>query len=105
MDNQNNEMKFRIVELKMQVTGLKQTIDELTRKVTMLEEGLAMKADITHVGEIVEQSVIIKKINDSKPVEMDCKVGVSLDGKVVAESIVKQTKDGFKMEATNIKGV
>ena len=36
---------------------------------------------------------------------MDCKVGVSLDGKVVAESIVEQTTDGFKITATDIKGV
>ncbi|MEW4204956.1 hypothetical protein Q0O28_18805 [Bacillus thuringiensis] len=105
MDNQKNEMKLGIVGLKIQVIGLQQTIEELTRKVTMLEEGLATKADVTHVQEIVKESVVIKKIDDSKSVGMDCKVGVSLDGKVVAESIVQQTTDGFKVTATDIKGV
>ncbi|MDA2299540.1 hypothetical protein PDN43_09765 [Bacillus cereus] len=71
----------------------------------MLEEGLTTKADVTHVQEIVKESVVIKKIDDSKSVGMDCKVGVSLDGKVVAESIVEQTTDGFKVTATDIKGV
>ncbi|MGX5634481.1 hypothetical protein [Bacillus thuringiensis] len=85
-----------MVELRMQVIGLQQTIEELIRRVTMLEEGLAMKADINHVREIAEQSVIIKKINDSKSVGMDCKVGVSLDGRVVAESIVEHTADSIK---------
>ncbi|OUA91273.1 hypothetical protein BK704_35455 [[Bacillus thuringiensis] serovar konkukian] len=105
MDNQNNEMKFGIVELRIQVTGLQQTIEELKKRVTMLEGGLATKADITHVQEIVKQSMVIKKIDDSKSVGMDCKVGVSLDGRVVAESVVKQTTDGFKISATDIKGV
>ncbi|MGQ0422326.1 hypothetical protein ACT4US_30355 [Bacillus sp. HC-Mk] len=85
-----------MVELRMQVIGLQQTIEELIRRVTMLEEGLAMKADINHVREIAEQSVIIKKINDSKSVGMDCKAGVSLDGRVVAESIVEHTADSIK---------
>ncbi|MHA4125964.1 hypothetical protein [Bacillus cereus] len=105
MDNQNNEMKVGIVELRIQVTGLQQTIEELKKRVTMLEGGLATKADITHVQEIVKKSMVIKKIDDSKSVGMDCKVGVSLDGKVVAESIVEQTTNGFKMTATDIKGV
>nr|WP_257144266.1 hypothetical protein [Bacillus wiedmannii] len=89
----------------MQVIGLQQTIDELTRRVTMLEAGLATKVGITDVQEMVKESVVIKKINDSKSVGMDCKVGVSLDGRVVAESVVKQTTDGYKMSATNINGV
>ncbi|MCU5144974.1 hypothetical protein OCA24_04930 [Bacillus cereus] len=105
MDNQNNEMKVGIVELRIQVTGLQQTIEELKKRVTMLEGGLATKVGITHVQEIVKQSMVIKKIDDSKSVGMDCKVGVSLDGKVVAESIVEQTTNGFKMTATDIKGV
>lgn len=54
MDNQNNEMKVGIVELRIQVTGLQQTIEELKKRVTMLEGGLATKADITHVREIVK---------------------------------------------------
>ncbi|MEC3228217.1 hypothetical protein P4W10_16240 [Bacillus thuringiensis] len=96
MDNQNNEMKVGIVELRIQVVGLQQTIENLVKRVNMLEGNLAMKADINHVREIAEQSVIIKKINDSKSVGMDCKVGVSLDGRVVAESIVEHTADSIK---------
>ncbi|MED1305725.1 hypothetical protein BK704_11210 [[Bacillus thuringiensis] serovar konkukian] len=96
MDNQNNEMKFGIVELRIQVVGLQQTIENLAKRVNMLEENLAMKADINQVREIAEQSVIIKKLNDSKSVGMDCKVGVSLDGRVVAESIVEHTADSIQ---------
>ncbi|MGG5736743.1 hypothetical protein [Bacillus cereus group sp. IBL03679] len=96
MDNQNNEMKVGIVELRIQVVGLQQTIEELARKVTMLETELAMKADITHVREMVKQSVVIKKINDSKSVGMDCKVGISVDGKVLAESMVRHTADSIQ---------
>ncbi|CUB59078.1 hypothetical protein BN2127_JRS10_04766 [Bacillus subtilis] len=96
MDNQKNEMKLGIVELRMQVTGLQQTIDELTRTVNILEAKMSTKVDITHVQEIVKESLVIKQINDSKSVGMDCKVGVSLDGKVVAESIVEHTADSIQ---------
>ncbi|RVU61582.1 hypothetical protein BM74_25040 [Bacillus thuringiensis] len=105
MDNQKNEMKLVIVELRMQVTGLQNTIDELLRRVTILEAEMRTKAGITHVREIVQQSEIIKQINDSKSVGMDSKVGIWLDGKVTLESIVEQTTDGYKMSATTIKGV
>ncbi|MED2492412.1 hypothetical protein P4120_31245 [Bacillus thuringiensis] len=96
MDNQNYQMKTEIVELRIQVTGLQRTIEGLTRKVTMFEEELATKADITHVQLINKQSEIIKKSNDSKSIPMDCKVGVSLDGRVVAESIVEHTADSIQ---------
>lgn len=79
-------------------------MEGLNRKVSMLEETLATKADITHVQLINKQSEIIKKINDSKSVGMD-KVGVSLDGRVVAESIVEQTIDSIKISANDIEGV
>ncbi|MED1303671.1 hypothetical protein P4U65_24600 [Bacillus pacificus] len=96
MDKQNNEMKAGIVELRIQVTGLQQTIVGLEKRVTMLEAGLATKADMNHVGEIVRESVVIKKIDDSKSVGMDCKVGISLDGKVTLESIVEHTADSIQ---------
>ncbi|UYX52387.1 hypothetical protein M3Y14_28980 [Bacillus thuringiensis] len=89
-------MRVGVVELRIQVNGLQQTIDGLLRKVTMLEETLATKADITHVREIVKESEITKKINDSKSVGMDSKVGVSLDGKVSLESIVEHTADSIQ---------
>ncbi|MEC3017444.1 hypothetical protein P9Z80_08975 [Bacillus cereus] len=96
MDNQYYALKTEIVELRMKVAGLEKTIEGLTLKVTMLEERLAMKVDITHVQQINKQSEIIKKINDSKSIPMDCKVGLSLDGRVVAESIVEHTTDSIK---------
>ncbi|MEB9684600.1 hypothetical protein BK742_26180 [Bacillus thuringiensis serovar pingluonsis] len=96
MDNQKNELKLGIVELKIQVTGLEQTIVDLVRRVTMLEAELATEADITHIQEIVKESLVIKKIDDSKSVGMDCKVGVSLDGRVVAKSVVEHTADSIQ---------
>ncbi|MDO6634279.1 hypothetical protein [Bacillus thuringiensis] len=82
--------------LKQAVLGVSTSLEALSRKVNMLEKELATKADITHVQLINKQSEIIKKINDSKSIPMDCKVGVSLDGRVVAESIVEHTADSIK---------
>ena len=97
------DFEKRINDLQRDNEGLIQTLNgvstglnELNRRFNMLEEGLAMKADITHVQLINKQSEIIKKINDSKLVGMDCKVGVSLDGRVVAESIVEHTADSIQ---------
>ncbi|HDR4861614.1 TPA: hypothetical protein QCR61_003911 [Bacillus cereus] len=108
MDNQFLKMRVDELEknvsdlqrdnegLKQAVTGVSTSLEALNRKVNMLEEGLVTKADITHVQLINKQSEIIKKINDSKSVGMDCKIGVSLDGRVVAESIVEHTADSIK---------
>ncbi|MGG0257969.1 hypothetical protein ABEY48_20300 [Bacillus mycoides] len=116
MDNQYfeikiNELEKNVSDLQRNKDGLKQAlldvstnVEALNRKVNMLEETLATKADITHVQLINKQSEIIKKINDSKSVGMD-KVGVSLDGRVVAESIVEQTIDSIKISANDIEGV
>lgn len=82
--------------LKQTLLHVSMTVEALGEKVSMLEKGLATKADITHVQLINKQSEIIKKINDSKSIPMDCKVGVSLDGRVVAESIVEHTADSIK---------
>ncbi|MEB4819481.1 hypothetical protein [Bacillus thuringiensis] len=82
--------------MKQALLGVSTSVEVLSRKFSMLEKGLATKADITHVQQINKQSEIIKKINDSKSVEMDCKVGLSLDGRVVAESIVEHTADSIK---------
>ncbi|AKR35393.1 hypothetical protein P4K49_16115 [Bacillus cereus] len=97
------DFEKRINDLQRDNEGLIQTlncvsasVEGLSRKVSMLEEALATKADITHVQLINKQSEIIKKINDSKSVGMDCKVGVSLDGRVVAESIVEHTADSIQ---------
>ncbi|AFQ20020.1 hypothetical protein [Bacillus thuringiensis] len=82
--------------LKQTLLHVSATVEALGEKVSMLEKGLATKADITHVQLTNKQSEIIKKINDSKSISMDCKVGVSLDGRVVAESIVEHTADSIK---------
>ncbi|WP_412675681.1 hypothetical protein [Bacillus mycoides] len=98
-----NELEKRVNDLERDKEGLKQalltvstSVEGVSRKVSMVEESLATKVDITHVQLINKQSEIIKKINDSKSVGMDCKVGVSLDGRVVAESIVEHTADSIQ---------
>ncbi|WP_176546678.1 hypothetical protein [Bacillus thuringiensis] len=117
MDNQF--LKMRVDELEKNVSdlqrdneGLKQavldvskSVEGLSRKVSMLEEALATKADITHVQLINKQSEVVKQINDSKSVGMDSKVSLSLDGKVTLESIVEQTTNAIKVSANDIKGV
>ncbi|HDR7791240.1 hypothetical protein PDN54_29400 [Bacillus cereus group sp. Bc252] len=97
------DLEKRVDDLQRDKEGLIQTlecvltkVEAVNRKVDMLEKALATKADITHVQQINKQSEIVKKINDSKSVGMNCKVGVSLDGKVVAESIVEHTADSIQ---------
>ncbi|WP_272513724.1 hypothetical protein [Bacillus cereus] len=109
------DFEKRINDLQRDNEGLIQTlncvsasVEALGKKVNMLEKGLATKADITHVQLINKQSEIIKKINDSKSIPMDCKVGVSLDGRVVAESIVEHTADSIKcgvIKGSEINGI
>ncbi|HDR6829221.1 TPA: hypothetical protein QCV86_006186 [Bacillus thuringiensis] len=82
--------------LKQTLLHVSTTVEALGEKVSMLEKGLATKADITHVQQINKQSEIIKKINDSKSIPMDCKVRLSLDGRVVSESIVEHTADSIQ---------
>ncbi|MFV1457062.1 hypothetical protein [Bacillus mycoides] len=108
MDNQYIETKINnlirkidtltknVNDLQRDNDGLIQTAEALNRKVSMLEEALATKVDIDHLQQISKQSAIIKKINDSKSVGMDCKVGVSLDGKVSLESVVEHTADSIQ---------
>ncbi|MFP3414983.1 hypothetical protein SB773_25995 [Bacillus sp. SIMBA_074] len=86
------------------INSLNETVDGLKKYVSHLEHKLSEKVDVTDI-KVVTRSEIIKKINDSKSVGMDCKVGVSIDGIVVAESVVKQITGGYKMSATNINGV
>ncbi|MGH0585618.1 hypothetical protein ACQVQY_05865 [Bacillus mycoides] len=117
MDNQFfnmrvNELEKNISDLQRDNDGLKQalldvstSVEALSRRVSMVEESLATKVDMTHIQEVIKQSEVIRQINDSKSVGMDCKVGVSLDGIVVAESVVKQTTDAIKISANDIKGV
>ncbi|ARJ25069.1 hypothetical protein B7492_11100 [Bacillus mycoides] len=71
----------------------------------MLSMVINTKVNKEDVQQIIKQSEIIKKINDSKSIGMDSKVGISLDGKVSLESIVEQTTDAIKISANDIKGV
>ncbi|MCU5599099.1 hypothetical protein [Bacillus wiedmannii] len=82
-------MQGQIKALSVTVDGLKQYIGDLERK-------LSEKVDVTDIKQVVTRSEIIKKIGDSKSVGMDCKVGVSLDGRVVAESIFEHTADSIQ---------
>lgn len=91
--------------LKQAVLNVSASVEGLSRKISMLEKGLATKTDITHVKQLIKQTEVVKKINKSEPIRTDCKVSVNLDGKVIAESIVERTTDGFKMSANDIKGV
>ncbi|MES9780765.1 hypothetical protein ABWK43_07770 [Bacillus thuringiensis] len=67
MDNQVLEMRVEQLEknvsnlqrdnegLKQAVINISTCVEGLCRKFSMLEEGLAMKADITHVQELIKQ--------------------------------------------------
>ncbi|MFA2628555.1 hypothetical protein ABR778_21515 [Bacillus cereus] len=44
--------------LKQKLLHVSTTVEALNRKIDMLEEGLATKAGITHVREIVKESVV-----------------------------------------------
>ncbi|MGK8430606.1 hypothetical protein [Bacillus cereus] len=86
------DFENRINDLQRDNEGLIQTlncvsasVEGLSQKVSTLEKGLAMKADITHVREMVKESV-----------GMNCEVGVSLDGRVVAKSIVEHTANSIQ---------
>ena len=87
------------------VSDLEQSIEGLKTTVSMLSEVVKTKVDTTDVQLIIKQSEVVKKNNESEPIRTDCKVSINLDGKVMAESIVEHTKDGFKMSANDIKGV
>ncbi|OTW45021.1 hypothetical protein BK699_28070 [Bacillus thuringiensis serovar mexicanensis] len=112
MNDTVDGLKQYVNDLQRDNEGLIQTlkcvsvsVEALGKKVNMLENGLAMKADKTHVQQINEQSEIIKKINGSKSLGMDSKVSISLDGKVTLESIVEQKTNAIKVSVNDIKGV
>ncbi|PFB15423.1 hypothetical protein COJ16_17525 [Bacillus cereus] len=70
-------------------------------EVPVLINGKKIAEAITNV----KKPELIQKINYSELVRMDSKVGISLDGKLILETIAEHTMDGFKMTATDIKGV
>ncbi|HEQ3528001.1 TPA: hypothetical protein VGS93_004471 [Bacillus cereus] len=95
----------RVSELGRQIYELERSIEGLKTTVSMLSELVQTKTSKDDVQLIIKQSEVVKKINESEPIRTDCKVSVNLDGKVMAESIVERTTDGFKMSANDIKGV
>ncbi|HHL0972279.1 TPA: hypothetical protein ACQUHP_003854 [Bacillus cereus] len=100
-----NYVDKRVTELENQVWGLNKTVADLSTTVSMLSKVVETKTSKDDVQLIIKQSEVVKKINESEPIRTDCKVSINLDGKVMAESLVKHTKDGFKMSANDIKGV
>lgn len=95
----------RVSELGRQIFELEQSIEGLKTTVSMLLKSVETKTSKDDVQLIIKQSEVVKKINESEPIGTDCKVSINLDGKVMAESIVEHTKDGFIMSANSIKGV
>ncbi|MGH0950846.1 hypothetical protein [Bacillus mycoides] len=96
---------IRLQILEVQINDLQREVESLNHSVYVLSKKIDTKADKVDVHQMIGQSEIIKKINDSDSVEMTSKVGISLDGKIIAESVVEQTTDGYKMSSTNINGV
>ncbi|MDZ4464634.1 hypothetical protein [Bacillus cereus] len=92
----------RVNALSSKIYGLERVVANLEKTVSMLSTEINTKANTADVQRIIEQSKLIKQINDSKPVEMDCKVGISLDGMVSLESIDEHTADSIKCRV--IKG-
>ncbi|MBW3490588.1 hypothetical protein I6L50_10180 [Bacillus sp. FDAARGOS_1420] len=90
--------------MKGAINHLSETVDTLRKYVSDLEKKLSKKVDVTEIKQVVKRSELITKINDRKSIGMDCKVGVSLDGKVIAKSVVEHKTDGIKMTVTDIKG-
>ncbi|MGE1039695.1 hypothetical protein ACQKF0_09410 [Bacillus wiedmannii] len=87
---------------------LEQVMGRFTNKNNSIEIEVPVLLNRKQIAEAitnVKKSELIQKINDSKLMGMDSKVSISLDGKVILESIVEQTTDGFKITATDIKGV
>ncbi|PFZ08466.1 hypothetical protein COL60_16560 [Bacillus pseudomycoides] len=94
-----------INELSSRVYQLEESADVLKDAISMLEEKVNQKVDVTDVQQVIKRSEVIKKINESPSVGMDSTVRISLDGMVVAESVVEHTTDAIKITANDIQGV
>ncbi|MEB4819478.1 hypothetical protein [Bacillus thuringiensis] len=88
----NSYIDAQINQVVSQVHRLAETVETLTKEVSML------KTDIT----AIKRSELIKKINDSGPAGLASGVRISLDGYVTPESIAQQTTDGFSSAVTTI---
>ncbi|MGQ3740074.1 hypothetical protein [Bacillus sp. FDAARGOS_1420] len=104
LESTTKQMYTEKMVMKGAINHLSETVDTLRKYVSDLEKKLSKKVDVTEIKQVVKRSELITKINDRKSIGMDCKVGVSLDGKVIAKSVVEHKTDGIKMTVTDIKG-
>ncbi|WP_207215585.1 hypothetical protein [Bacillus albus] len=79
-------------QLKGQVGQLSETVEAVKKEVSDLKEGITT----------IKRSEVIKKINDSEPVEMNCKVSVNLDGKAIAETTIEHTADSIRVTPNGV---
>ncbi|MGR6004892.1 hypothetical protein ACT7C0_30180 [Bacillus cereus] len=70
----------------------KVTLERLTSEVAILKDEIAT----------IKRSEVIKKINESEPVEMNCKVSVNLDGKAIAETTIEHTADSIQVTPNGV---
>ncbi|HGG0586369.1 MULTISPECIES: hypothetical protein [Bacillus] len=75
-----------------QVNQLADTVERVTNEVVILKDEIAT----------IKRSEVIKKINDSEPVEMNCKVSVNLDGKSIAETTIEHTADSIQVTPNGV---
>jgi len=80
-------------QLKGQVGQLSETVEAVKKEVSDLKEGITT----------IKRSEVIKKINDSEPVGIDCKTTICLGGVVTAESLVKHTTDSIQVTSNQKK--
>ncbi|PGB05372.1 hypothetical protein [Bacillus toyonensis] len=70
----------RVTELGSQLYEVKREVNNLMQTVTMLTAAINTKANKGDVQQMIEQSELIKRINESESVGMDSMVRVELDG-------------------------
>ncbi|MES1048480.1 hypothetical protein FOA24_03010 [Bacillus thuringiensis] len=82
----------QINQLAGQVYRMGETVEKVTTEVTKLKKEI----------ETIKRSEIIKKIDNSEPVEMNCKVSVNLDGKAIAETTIKHAADSIQITPNGV---
>ncbi|HGO9433327.1 TPA: hypothetical protein ACLBZ7_004302 [Bacillus cereus] len=69
-----------------------ETVERVTNEVVILKDEIAT----------IKRSEVIKKINDSEPVEMNCKVSFNLDGKAIAETTIEHAADSIHVTPNGV---
>ncbi|WP_342761949.1 hypothetical protein [Bacillus sp. BR3(2024)] len=75
-----------------QVNQLAETVERVTNELVILKDEI----------DTIKRSEVIKKINDSEPVVMDCEVSVNLDGRAIAEAAIKHTADSIHVTPNGV---